>query len=130
MSKVIELPVIDQGAAFRHSFFWYDVPNPETHPDEMVPIPLVGYEGLLQIRTEKGNFAAETLLASWSTANSKLIFVDNEIQIFVPANDTVPLTFDSAYYDLLVWPTASPQDITRLVEGVARTSPGVSKVTP
>jgi hypothetical protein len=128
MARVLDLPPIDQGAAFKHSFFWFDVPDPESRPDEMVPISLTGYEGLLQIRTEQGNFSAETLLASWSTDNTCLVFVDNEVQIFVPASATSLLTFEEGYYDLLIWPTANPEDKTRMVQGKARTSPGVSKV--
>lgn len=128
MARVLDLPTIDQGAAYKHSFFWFDVPDPEHQPDQMVPISLTGFEGLLQIRTEAGLFTAESLLAEWSTANSKLVFIDNEVRIFVPRSLTNGYVFEEGYYDLLVWPTANPEDVTRLVQGQVRTSLGCSKV--
>lgn len=126
MAERLNLPQIDQGAAFKHSFYWYDVPDPDNNPEYKVPIPLTGFEGLLQLRSERGDFTEETLLASWSTTNARLSFHDNEVRIFVPASETKVYPFTSAYYDLIVWPTANPEDITRLVEGEVPVAPGCS----
>lgn len=126
MAEKINLPPIDQGAAFKHSFFWFDIPDPINNPDFKVPLPLTGYEGRLQLRSELGNPDPSTLLADWSTANGILVFDANEVRIFVPASATLTYSFDEAYYDLILWPTANPEDVTRLVQGEVPLSKGCS----
>lgn len=127
MANEVNLPDIEQGAAFKHSFFWYDIPNPDTAPDVKVPILLDTFGAKMQLRSELGVFTAGTLIADWSTANNKLTLVGNEIKIFIPPTEVLTYDFAIAYYDLLIWPLANVDDVTRLVQGTVGLSKGATQ---
>lgn len=114
MAGKTNLPDIDQGAAYKHSFFWFNVPDPTNAPDVMTPIPLTGYEAKLQVRKKVGD---QAVLAEWSTANGCITLIDNEVRIRVEASLTRSYTFAEGEYDLLLWPTIDTEDVTKLVYG-------------
>lgn len=122
MAAKLNLPDIDQGAAFKHSFFWFDLPD-ENNEDIRVPIDLTGFEAKIQGRKKIGDNA---VLFEWSTANDCITIIGNEIRIFVKAPVTKDYNFDVAQYDLLVWPTADPDDKTRVVKGEVKLDKGIT----
>lgn len=120
MASKVNLPTIDANAAFKHSFFWFSLaPDGETK----TPISLTGFNAKLQVRAKKGD---TTVLAEWSVANGRITLVDNEVRIFVPASETLTYQWEEGVFDLLIWPIATPEDVTRLVEGNASCSKGVT----
>lgn len=123
MAGKTNLPDIDKGAAYKHSFFWSVVPDPENNPDYKVPVDLTGYHAKIQIRKKAGD---ATVLAEWSTADGNVTLHTNEVRIYVPASETGAYDFNEGEYDLLLWPDTDPDNVTRLVQGSVKVSKGVT----
>ena len=90
---------IDQGATFQRRLTWADANG--------VPVPLLDL----------------------TTANGRITLTSpGVIDLLVAAADTAVLSFASCVHDLAVTdPAQTPPVVTRLLEGVAWLSPGVSR---
>lgn len=104
MAFRVRLPTIFHGAAYKKVFRWYSRDNEGV----LTPIDLTGLAGRIQLRNCPG---APEVLADWSTENDRLIFDDtNRITIFVPLPETKTYTFESAEWDLIIWPVGNTSE--------------------
>jgi hypothetical protein len=114
----ITLPVIEQGATYRHTLVWMQL-------DGTTPINLVGCTAKMQIRSV---VTSSTVILELSTANSRLV-IDGalgKISLYVPDEDTTALeAIKGAVYDLEVhFPDGT---VTRLCEGKISISAEVTR---
>lgn len=109
--------VMEQGSKFERLIQWNDA-NGSPHT-------LVGYSAAMKIRANKGDV---TPIASYTSAAELVLGgVNGTIQITVTATVTAGYTFDRAFYDLEVFPTAVTASTIRILEGVITLSREVTK---
>ena len=102
----INLPVIEQGATYRHTLYWKDVDG--------LPIDLTVCTVKMQIRATVDSSA---VICELSTVNGRLILtaIEGKIELVVSSSITRVLKPMTAVYDLEVtFPTG---DVVRLIEG-------------
>lgn len=102
----INLPVIEQGATYRHTLYWRDIDG--------LPINLSACTAKMQIRATVDSSA---VVCELSTANERIILTDAEgkIEFAVPSSITKVLKPMTAVYDLEI--TFDTGDVVRLIEG-------------
>jgi hypothetical protein len=102
----INLPVIEQGATYRHTMYWKDGSN--------VPIDLTGCAARMQIRA---TVDSSVVICELSTTNGRIIITGllGQLDLLVPSTVTKLVKPVSAVYDLEV--TFSNGDVVRLIEG-------------
>ena len=114
----ITLPVIEQGATYRHTLVWLE-------PDESTPINLTGCTAKMQIRSV---VTSSAIILELSTANSRLSIDGSlgKISLYVSDEDTAMLeAIKGAVYDLEVYfPDGT---VTRLCEGKISISAEVTR---
>lgn len=100
MAIKVKLPMIFHGAAYQKVFRW----SVKDSNGNLSPVDLNNHDGLLQIRKKAG----APILASWSTGNGLLVFLDNLITIDIPSTTTKGYSFEEGEFDLLIWPKGDP----------------------
>ena len=114
----IALPVIEQGATYRHNLYWLQ-------PDKVTPVDMTGCTAKMQIRETK---EASNFILELSTANSRLAIdlATGKISFYISDEDTNILKpIKGAVYDLEV--TFPNGTVTRLCEGKISISGGVTR---
>lgn len=112
--------VIEQGATFPLNIKWQD--------SDQNPINLTGYRVRMQIRQTPESVTTLLSFDSNSLTTGQAIGALNAtgvIDIALSAAITTALTFRLAEWDLTV--TSAGGEVTRLVEGKASVSPGVTR---
>ena len=120
MSVKINLPNIESGAMYVHSYLWYT----EDETGVQTPVDLTAHSAALQAKAD----GATTPAISWSTVTGEITLTGNRIDIEVTADDTDGLVFDSIPYDLLIWPTANPERAVRVAYGEVTAAPVVTVI--
>lgn len=102
----INLPVIEQGATYRHTLYWKDATG--------LPIDLTACTAKMQIRA---TVDSSPVICELSTVNGRLILTaaEGKIELVVPNSITKALKPITAVYDLEV--TFTNGDVVRLIEG-------------
>ena len=103
----INLPVIEQGATYRHTLYWKDSFN--------APIDLINCSARMQIRATVDSSA---LITELSTINGRIVITveEGKLELIIPSSVTKLLKpIASAVYDLEVY--FGSGDTVRLIEG-------------
>lgn len=111
----LKLTII-QGATFRKRLIWSD--------ESKTPIDLTGCTARMQVRPE---IESPTVLLPLTTENGgiSLTPADGIIDLYISAEDTAAITWESGVYDLeIVHPST---EVTRLVQGSVSVSPEVTR---
>jgi len=92
---------MEQGSLFQFRVNWVD------HD-------LSGYDAIMQIRktVDSGVVIAELTSASEITLDAL-----GNIDIEIPATDTAEYDFDTAVYDLEIYPTGHPENAIKIIRG-------------
>lgn len=111
---------IEENAAFQKTFIWKD--------GRGRPINLTGYTAKMQIRER--NDDTSPVLLELTTENGQIVITPlaGKVELKIPGSVTDPLTWKTAYYDLMLIPATGIDDAIRLVEGSVRVSPGVTEL--
>lgn len=110
MAFKVNLPTIRAGASYKIVFRWYT----ESEDGVRTPVELAGFNGRLQLRDGPGG----EILADWSTSNGMLVFSDvNKIKIDLPRSETDRYEFESAVWDMVIWPGSAMEDVEVLIYG-------------
>lgn len=109
MAFKLRLPQMFRGAAYKKTFVW----NSQDSEGVKTPNDLTGFNGRIQLRDEAG----QIVHADWSTANGKLIFLNNRISIKISRSETEAYGFDNAKWDLLIWPGALVEEAEVIMYG-------------
>lgn len=109
MAFKVTLPTLWIGSAFKHVFLWYY----EDPDGGRTPIDLTGKNGRLEIRSAPG----DEVYGVWSTENGLLTFEGNKISIQVPRSKSLEYSFDTASWDLLIWPLNDTESAEVLMYG-------------
>jgi len=116
---------IEQGATFRRTLFV------KQGTGENAPAAdLTGFSARMQIRTE---IESPNVLIELTTQNGRMTITprDNQnnliarIDLFIDADDTAALNFESGYHDIEL--VSAADEVTRLVQGKARLSNEVTR---
>lgn len=122
MTDTVNLPQIEQEAAYLYSFTWTAI-DPDTGVE--TPVDTTGYAARLEIKSKITDVSP---LADWSTANGKIEIVGNKFNIYVPGTETKTYSFTTAVYDLLVWKTADPGNAFKLASGTIAFNKSVTTI--
>ncbi len=111
----INLPTIKSGASYNHVIRW----STKDAAGVVTPMDLTGYSARLQVKSKATD---EVALVDWATADvvdgGELTLDGNTITIEAGVAATAGLVFTDKPFDLLVWPTATPDKATRIAYGV------------
>jgi hypothetical protein len=109
---------IEQGATFTRTLTWRDSLG--------VPVPLAGLAARMQLRLK---LTDATVILELTTGNGRIVLTDpGLITLHLSAAETAALSFKTASYDLeIVDPTATPELVTRLVQGLVTLAPEVTR---
>ncbi len=113
MPAAIDNIVIEAGAKFRREITWQD-----SNED---PIDLTGYSAKAQVR--EAHRSKEPLLTFDSEEDSIELGEEGQVTLIATPAETRAVeaaTVKEGVWDLELWPTADPDDVTRLLEGKAR----------
>ena len=113
----LNLPVIEQGATYRHTLYWKDSSN--------VPINITGCTARMQLRTTVESTA---VVIELSSTNNRIIITGSlgKIELYISDEDTTVLPPIQAVYDLEVY--MSNGDTVRLIEGKVTIKAEVTRV--
>jgi hypothetical protein len=102
----VNLPVIEQGATYRHTLYWKDAAG--------LAIDLFACTAKMQIRVTADSSA---VICELSTVNGRLILTATEgkIELVIPSSVTKAIKPITAVYDLEV--SFTNGDVIRLIEG-------------
>jgi hypothetical protein len=102
----LNLPIVEKGATYRHTFLWKDSDN--------TAINLTGCTSRLQVRDSVDSLH---VIVELSTANNRIIITPllGKIDLYISSADTTALVGFGGVYDMEVYfPNG---DVTRLIEG-------------
>ena len=114
----LTLPVIEQGATYRHTLTWFQ-------SDGITPVNLAGCSAKMQIRS---TVESSSVIIELSTANGRITINEylGKIYFLIADEDTTLLTpIKGAVYDLEI--SFLDGTITRLCEGKVTISPEVTR---
>lgn len=100
------LPVIEQGATYKHTLVWQD--------GNGLAIDMTGCTAKMQVRP---SVASPDILIELSTTNGRISIIplDGRISLYVSDEDTAVLTPAKAVYDLEIY--LPNGEVIRLIEG-------------
>jgi hypothetical protein len=127
VALVIEHLVIDQNAAYRKDFEWYNPiagSNPPL-PDFTAPILMAGWHARMEIRA-KLRFDAQLLDTLDDGMEGGIELADGRVSIVFSAAEAMLLAFRRGYYDLILIPPSGEDDKIRFAEGTITVKSGVT----
>jgi len=111
MSIKINLPAIEAGVRYQHSFRW----SVRDADGIVTPVDLTAWSALLQIRKKAGD---AVVLMSFGTEAGTITLTGNTVAMDIGGTATKDATWTvEAEYDLILWPTTDADQAVRLTSG-------------
>lgn len=111
---------IEKGAAFKKTLVWKD--------SNSSAISLSAYAARMHIReTLESASAVVDITSATSAIVIEALASTGRIDIFIDASVTADLAINKGVYDLELYVSANPVDVTRLMEGKVTISPEVTR---